>query len=595
MHKIKLLSEITINKIAAGEVVERPSAVIKELVENSLDANSNKIDITINAGGRNLIIIADNGSGITKQDLPLAIERHATSKLNEEDIFNIHNFGFRGEALPSIGAVSRMCITSKTQDENHGYSINLEGGIKSEIMPASCNIGTIIEVKDLFYTTPARLKFLKSEKTEQQEIIKIIEKIALTNQDVSFTLRNENKILLNFQATDNLSRLTQVMGKDFIDNAIIIDDESSTINAKLSGYISLPTFNRRTSEEIYLFVNNRPIKDKMLISAVKVAYMDFMAGNRYPLAVLNIIIPTEDVDVNVHPTKAEVRFKDMSAIRSLIIGTLKKAIYNHGGKASSENSAIILEKIIPSIAVKPSFQPKMSIPRYVPNFVNNEIQDHIMAEPNHNNYQALTNINIIEQTDEKKIIDLGHARCQLHKTYILSQTEDSVILIDQHAAHERIVYEKMKESMAKHGLARQRLLMQEIITLTEQKIDLLLQHKDELKKLGLVIDKASSNSIMVSEVPILLGQFDIHKMIIDLSDDLLDIGENVSLLEKIEHISETYSCHASIRSGRVLSLNEMNSLLRTMEVTPHSGQCNHGRPTYVTLKLNDIEKLFGRT
>ncbi len=610
---IKILSNTTINRIAAGEVIERPASAIKELVENAIDAQATKIDIIIENAGRNLIIIIDNGIGMSKEDLSLAVERHTTSKLMEEDINQIEFFGFRGEALPSIASVSRMTITSKSRfsPEEFAWSITINGGTREELQPASLSQGTKIEVRDLFFATPARLKFLKTEKTENHYIIDSLTKIAMANPNIAFSLTNNGKEIFNFkghQGLDGLyNRLSDLNNQAFRENFsyIELDDQ----DCKLIGYISAPTYNCGTSNEQYFFINKRPIRDKLLSMAVRIAYQDFIPHGRYPLVYLFLDIDSSFVDVNVHPTKAEVRFKDSSLVRNIVIGAIKQAIRDIGKQASDHLSehaldAFITEdiqtKITSSLDVgvdmamqEPSKTQYLSAarPNYTRPFIPTPQTHAMIFAPIAPTVKAIP-----DDFDSSQInFPLGAACGQIHNTYIISQTDDGMILIDQHAAHERIFYERLKQQIMTSSLNTQRLLIPEIIELPEHVLEQLLESKDELVKLGLYIENFGSKAISVTELPALLNCTDVKKLILAIVDDFAEYGQQVSLEKKIHYFLATFACHHSIRAGRSLSIKEMNDLLREMEIIDHTGQCNHGRPTYIKLNLKAIEKLFERT
>ncbi|ABE05468.1 DNA mismatch repair protein MutL [Rickettsia bellii] len=608
---IKLLSESTINRIAAGEVIERPASVVKELVENAVDAGSTKIDIILERAGKNLIIISDDGVGMTDKELEIAVERHTTSKLDETDFLNIHTFGFRGEALPSIAAISKMLITSKKRDNQKAFQIKLIGGDEKQIAPAIHNEGTKIEIRDLFFATPARLKFLRTDKTELAATVDVVKKIALAHPEISFSLTHDGKTLLklkgqNKDAENNLKqRIIDVIGEDFIKNASYIDFKSPDFS--IYGYTSIPTYNRASSEDQFLFINNRPVKDKLLQVALRVAYQDYMPRDRYPLCAIFLQIDPQLVDVNVHPAKAEVRFHDPNYVRNLLIDSIKNALSNKSHIASTTiaSSAIELFKNPfvnkePAISKplnvnsKPSeYRPATSptVPKYTPN---NSCQKLIDTLP-HARIEQEVEQRIQNEPQKSSQYRLGAAKAQLHTTYVISQTEDSIVITDQHAAHERLGYEKIKNYIKNEELIKQRLLIPEIVELPDEKrADILYENKDKLSKLGLSLEKFGEKSIIVTEIPNILGDINVQKLIQDLADHLAECGENIALTELIEHVTETYACHYSIRAGRKLSADEMNALLRQMENTPFSGQCNHGRPTYIELKLKDIERLFGR-
>ncbi len=614
---INLLSSTTVSRIAAGEVIERPASVIKELVENAIDAGAKNIKVVMHNGGRNLISVTDDGKGMIASDLSLCVERHATSKLKEEDIFNINFLGFRGEALPSIGSVSRMLISTRYQDNDQAWAIKIEGGDKSEIFPSNINKGTRIEVRDLFFATPARLKFLKSEKSEIQYSHEIIAKLAMANPHIAFSLSNEKrKIIETFSSNDEFmvaykQRLKQILGLEFTDNSVEVEYKRDQIH--VYGYASLPTYNKSASNSLFLFINKRPVKDKLIIGAVKAAYHDYMASNRYPVLALFIDLPAEEVDVNVHPTKAEVRFRKSEIVRSVIVSALKNALLQGNYRASTTVSEKALEYFIPEKNNQKSriidSITQLSLPPL--KIYENEIKENQVNTPHpflaYSQVQQNQNIYLEEEkeyfrqnTKMQAQIEinndnkLGIACAQLHDTYIISQTQDSIIIVDQHAAHERLVYEKMKQAISRNKPESQILLIPEIIELTEMEVELLTGQKELFAKLGLVIDKLEENSIIVRQVPAILSKIDINKLIKDLAYESKEYDQTLSLEVEFEHVLETIACHGSVRAGRRLNLSEMNTLLREMENTPYSGQCNHGRPTYVELKLIDVEKLFGR-
>ncbi len=586
---IKILSNTTINRIAAGEVVERPASVIKELVENSIDAGAKKIDIFVENAGSNMITIIDDGVGMSKEDLVLAVERHATSKLSDEDINNICFFGFRGEALPSIASVSRMTISSKLSDCDMGWSLSIIGGEKQDLSPAAITRGTKIEVRDLFFATPARLKFLKTEKTELHYITDTLTKIAMANPNIAFSLTSNNKILLNLVAyKDNdaiFDRLNDLVGKGFKENFTYIALQEQ--DCKIYGYISLPTYNTGTSTEQYFFINKRPIRDKLLSVAVKIAYQDFIPSGRYPMVYLFLELDSAFVDVNVHPAKAEVRFKDTNLIRKVIIAAIKHGIKSIGNKAADHLSAVAIDSFViqetPTsiVAERPrstfsyAARPTMTKPLFA------AMAPLVEAEP--------------KEFDQQQIsYPMGSACGQVHNTYILSQTEDGMILVDQHAAHERIFYERLKQQILSDNVPTQRLLIPEIIELAEHIIESLLSNKEELQKFGLHLEAFGSGAISVTELPSILACSNVKDLILNLIDDIKEYSQSVSLEQKINHFLATFACHHSIRAGKSLSIREMNDLLRQMESSLHTGQCNHGRPTYIKLTLKDIEKLFER-
>lgn len=601
--KIRQLSDITVSRIAAGEVIEKPASVVKELVENSIDAGATKIDIIVESAGKNLIVVSDNGCGMAKEDLALSVQRHTTSKLNESDIMDIKNFGFRGEALPSIGSVSRMTISTHDSESGKSWQIYVEGGNIGGVTESSHICGTQIEIRDLFFATPARLKFLRSDRSELSSCIDTVKKIAMAHPDISFSLTSDGKNILKLKASDIDKRITEILGEDFIENSTMARLDHPEI--RLHGRISLPTYNRAAAVDQFLFINNRPVKDKILATAVKVAYQDFLARDRHPVLALFLEVDPHLVDVNVHPAKSEVRFHDPNMIRGLLISSIKNSIESGSHKVSSTNA----DKALANFSLQ---QPSTGFFRQdfaardsaVANFRPIQAPSYKDAKPTSEKINFTTtpmsrsefaHVELPKQTDEKTDYPLGAACTQVHKTYIVSQTPDSLIITDQHAAHERLVYEQLKAQIAKNGILTQRLLIPEIVILPDEKrADAIGSKIKDLAALGLVIERFGEKSVIVREVPSLIGTSDPVKLIQDIADNLLERGENVSLTELSEHITETFACHHSIRSGRIMNIAEMNELLRQMEQTPFSGQCNHGRPTYIELKIKDIEKLFGR-
>ena len=600
----------TVNRIAAGEVVERPASVIKELVENSVDAGASQIDIFYDGGGLGLISVTDNGSGMSENCLSVAIKRHATSKLLPDsegnwDLLNINTMGFRGEALPSIASVSRLQIKSQLKNVKNSWKITVEGGQQSSVVPAPRLIhhGTQVTVKDLFYATPARLKFMKSERSESLAISDNVKRLAMANPSIGFKLSNIKRTLFNVQKNQNdqkarLSRLASILGEDFTSNSILIDKIRDEIS--LSGYAGLPTYSRGNTQHQFLFVNGRPVRDKILHGAVRGAYQDFLARDRHPIVALYIDLPNDHVDVNVHPSKNEVRFRNPGLVRGLIVSALRHSLAAAGHRASTTTSHFALGKM--QIGENQyTFQRNYNNPG---NNATIRFDGSIHAEstlsqdtpyPTNYGFSAKFENNKeynIEQDND--LYPLGIARAQLHETYIISQTQDGIIIVDQHAAHERLVYEKMKASLEGQGIERQTLLIPEIVELSDADVQRLLDRKGELKDMGLSFEGFGEGAVAVSETPSLLGEMNIQKLMQDLADDISEYDEALSLKEKFEHVCGTMACHGSVRAGRILNNDEMNSLLRQMENTPHSGQCNHGRPTYVELKLADVERLFGR-
>jgi len=597
---IKQLSEAAANRIAAGEVVERPSSAIKELVENSIDAGASRIDISYSDGGKTLIVVKDDGHGIAENQLQLALSRHATSKIDGSDLLNINTFGFRGEALPSMGAVGRLTITSRIKNVTMGSKITVNGGLINKIRPAPSTIGTVVELRDLFHATPARLKFLRTDRSESGAISDVVKRLAMAEPFIGFTLRDvtsggEGRIIFRADPeTGDLfdamhGRLTKILGVDFSKNCFRIEAEREGIS--LTGYASLPTYSRGSSIFQYVFVNGRPVKDKNLLSALRAAYSDFLPNGRYPVVALFVECDFERVDVNVHPAKAEVRFREPGIVRGLVVSGLRHALAEEGHRSSST----IADATLGSFKKFESSHDKE-------NYQMNYSRSGSISKPNidqvgflelQNDFSARNQSE--EVFDELISNKLGAARAQVHENYILSQTSDGIIIVDQHAAHERLVYERLKKQMSLNGVSSQTLLIPEIIELSEQDSALLMEISVELDRFGLGIENFGGSSIIVRETPAILGEVNSKNLILDILDELKETSHTNLVKEKLDAILSRIACHGSIRSGRIMRAEEMNALLREMEVTPHSGQCNHGRPTYVELKLSDIEKLFGRT
>ncbi|MBT4116133.1 MAG: DNA mismatch repair endonuclease MutL [Rhodospirillaceae bacterium] len=588
---IRLLPPTTVNRIAAGEVVERPASVVKELVENSIDAGARRIDVIIRDGGRTYLSVADDGEGMAPEELSLAVERHATSKLPGDDLQEIQTLGFRGEALPSIGSVSRMDITSRPPSADTAFTISIEGGAKSEPAPAARPGGTTIEVRDLFFATPARLKFLKAESTERGHALDAIKRLAMAHPEIAFSLGDGNRSLLNLAAAGGdmfdarLNRVGAIMGNKFAENALTVEAERETI--RLTGHIGLPTLNRGNAQLQFLFVNGRPVRDKLLFGAVRGAYRDFLAHDRHPLLALFLDIPPDQVDINVHPAKTEVRFRDPGLVRGLIVSALKHALAEAGHLASTT----VGTQAMGAFRAQTNTQSYGGYSR--PPGLSEE------ATPYHAPLAGLDgapSARFEAETAPAPDADwpLGVARAQVHETYIVAQTEDGIVIVDQHAAHERLVYEDMKAALAASGVKRQGLLIPEVVELSEDEVARITTHAAELAELGLILEAFGPGAVVVREMPALLGDVDAGALVRDLTDDLAELGEAITLKDRLADISSTMACHGSVRAGRRLNGDEMNALLRRMEITPHAGQCNHGRPTYVELKLADIEKLFGR-
>ncbi|APR98476.1 DNA mismatch repair endonuclease MutL [Wolbachia endosymbiont of Folsomia candida] len=609
---IILLDTKTINRIAAGEVVERPASVVKELVENAIDAKSTEIEIKIESGGRNLITIIDDGNGIGKGDLELAFMRHATSKLSDNELIEIKYLGFRGEALPSIAAVSRMKLSSKASGADEVWSISYEGGEKiGEITPCSLSQGTQIEVRDLFFATPNRLKFLKTERAETQSIVDIINNLAMINPHIGFTLTSGNKKLLRYAKQVSLFNRLCEIEEEFHGNSLEICEEEDGI--KLIGHICKPTVNRGKSTMIYTFVNNRPIKDNLLIGAIRYAYHDFIPNGRYPFAALHLKIPHDQVDVNVHPNKSEVRFQNKKLIYEIVRRGLIKALSARIGAAHLDVIPTYDSQITDKDTMLDSFdEPSIKKEFYEkrPSSFENQLMKEFASpnakaqnlseqlKPYDYSFMQESSAQLVlekETSEQVKLIKdhpLGFARCQVFDTYIIAEVRDKLIIVDQHAAHERLVYERLKQ---KSNIARQKLLIPEVVEIKNQAgMEMIEIYKDKLFDMGFDIEIKSESALIVKEIPAILGTIDVKEIILDIVDRLLEIEDTLPVEDKINKILATISCHGSIRAGRKMRLEEMNALLKQMEETPYSGQCNHGRPTYIEMKLSDIEKLFER-
>jgi DNA mismatch repair protein MutL len=634
MKLIQKLPPETINRIAAGEVIERPASVLKELIDNAIDAGANNVSVHVENGGLGLLIVEDDGLGMGLDDLKLSVERHATSKLKPDqdgnwDIVHIETLGFRGEALPSIGSVSKLMINSRAKGEP-AFCLYVEGGTVSDAAPAAPlkAHGTRIEVKDLFYTVPARLKFMKSTRTETVAIIDEFRRQAMAHPSIGFSLQTEDRrpIIYHPETMDHqglLRRLGVVLGPEFAANAMNLDQMRDQV--RLYGYAGLPTFSRGNGLHQFLFVNHRPVRDKLLTGALRAAYADVLARDRYPVAALFVNIPSNDIDVNVHPAKTEIRFKNPSLVRGLIVGTLKHALSQQGHRAATTPSVGVLRALESSLSSVPLLSPQafpLSARDYSLRPISFDSTSSFftpsnVSEPNLDNafpiaeYGRATTLSkqplppYVESQDlsfnapteslnHEPNYPLGAALAQIHKTYILSQTDDGFILVDQHAAHERLVYEALKTGQ--HNLnMRQRLLIPILIDLEAAERDKILSHAPELETMGLSLEGFGPHTIIVREVPSILAKSDITKLVRDLIDDAMDTGSVEKLSVDISEKLADHACRHSVRAGRELTNEEMNALLRQMESTPLSGQCNHGRPTYVKLKLKDIERLFGRS
>lgn len=616
---VRQLSETLINQIAAGEVIERPASVVKELVENALDAGATRIEIATAAGGKSLIRVSDNGSGIYSDDLSLAIRRHCTSKISST-LDDIDTLGFRGEALPSIGSVAKLRIQSRTSDADSGFEIQVAGGQIEPLRPSAMNPGTVVEVRDIFFATPARLKFLKSDRAETGAITEIVKRIAIAFPGVRFVLSGTDRTTLEYPATgeDQLARISQILGKEFGENTIAIDAVRDGVG--LTGFAGVPTFNRANSLRQFAYVNGRPVQDKLILSALRAAYADTIPRGRYPVAVIAISIDPNLVDINVHPAKADVRFRDPGLLRGLIIGAIREALTHHGDRASTTATYNLTDAFRPGMGSNGSAGSghrfaDASAP-YRPHHGSSSPQDHTLDSspfrPIDNGRQggfsetgqsALTGIStpagradFTSQDEETGDgFPLGAARAQLHENYIVAQTADGLVIVDQHAAHERLVYESLKRSLHARQVQSQALLIPEIVDLPEEDCDRLMPHAEALRNLGLGLERFGPGAVAIRETPAILGEIDGAGLVRQLVDEIAEWGEASGLAERIDYVAATMACHGSVRSGRRLTAEEMNGLLRQMETTPGSGQCNHGRPTYIELKLSDIERLFGRS
>ncbi len=603
---IRQLPEGLVNRIAAGEVIERPSSAVKELVENALDASATHISITTVNGGKDLIDVQDDGMGMSREDLSLCVDRHATSKLPDDDLLAISFLGFRGEALPSIGSVSRLAITSRRADDDAGWQVRVDGGAKQDPKIAATTKGTRVEVVDLFYATPARLKFLKSERAESAAITDIVKRLAMAHPQVGFTLKSNGRTAFSVEPFQGelfdarRARLGAILGWEFAENALPIEAEREGI--KLTGFAGLPTLNKASSQSQYLFVNGRSVRDKLFLGAIKGAYADFLARDRHPQVVLFLEVPPHQVDVNVHPAKSEVRFRESGLVRGLIVSALKHALADAGHRASTSVSAAALGAF--RTEPTPNGVQYQSRPSTPPARGFAETADAFNAPLDRAEEGVLNGLSAPSARAEQPVATmpaadpdthpLGVARGQLHETYVIAQTGDGIVIVDQHAAHERLVYERMKDHLAAGKVPRQILLIPEVVDLDEDAADRLAARADECADLGLVLELFGKGAVAVREVPALLGDCDVQGLVKDLADDLTEWGESHRLNERLDDVCSTMACHGSVRAGRRLNGDEMNALLREMEATPHSGQCNHGRPTYVELKLKDIERLFGR-
>jgi DNA mismatch repair protein MutL len=616
---LRRLPDGLINRIAAGEVVERPASAVKELVENSLDAGAGQVDVTLRDGGRALILVADDGHGMGPEELQLAIDRHCTSKLDGDDLVNIGALGFRGEALPSIGAVSRLTLASRAQGADAAWQIRVEAGEACPVEPARLPKGTRVEVRDLFYATPARLKFLKQPKTELGHVQDTLQRLAMAHPRVGFTLTDGDRQVLRYSPATGadlfdarLARLSAVMGKQFADNAMKIAAEREGL--RLTGYAGLPTLNKANAQSQFLFVNGRPVKDRLLQGALRGAYQDVLARDRHPMAALFLELPAAEVDVNVHPAKAEVRFREPGLVRGLIVSAIRHQLAEAGHRASGS----VAEQALGAFQAEGG--PGAPARRggayaygtgeggsgrrgaYTADFAAyasagmREAADAYHAPLPEVDAGPSARAETPAAEPEPPAADhpLGAARAQLHENYIVAQTERGLVLVDQHAAHERLVYERIKAELAERGVARQGLLIPEVVELEDRAAQRVAERAEELQRLGLTVEAFGGGALVVREVPALLGEVDVQGLVRDLADELAESDDTLGLEDRLHSVCSRMACHGSVRAGRRLNIDEMNALLRQMEATPKSGQCNHGRPTYIELGLADIEKLFGR-
>ena len=586
---IRQLPPHLVNRIAAGEVVERPASVAKELIENGIDAGARRIEVTTACGGMRLIRVGDDGTGMGREDLALAVERHATSKLAGDDLNAIMTLGFRGEALPSIGAVARLSLASRAQGAHDAYEIAVDAGRKSQLKPAALAAGTRVDVRDLFYATPARLKFMKSERVENAAIVEMVKRLALARPDIAFALTSEDRSVFRLESCppgllDNgLARLGRMLGPDFVKDALPVHAERR--GALLEGFAGLPTLHRPNARELHLIVNGRPVRDKLLAGTVRAAYGDLLPQGRCPVLALFLSLPPDEVDVNVHPAKTELRFRDPNGVRSLIIGALRATLGSAGHRATATHGESALARMALGAGSEPSDLPGPGLgdraqPPLAP-----------FTEPS-----ADTRGDVVAE-DVPTAYPLGAARAQINDTFIVAATDDALVIVDQHAAHERLVYERLKRSIANGGIFRQILLIPEVVELDHEAASSLCAAASELERLGLVVEPFGTTSVLVREVPALLGTSEVKDLLTDLAAELAeteDEGGARLLAGRLDHVLSTMACHGSVRAGRRLNPEEMNALLRDMERTPFTGQCNHGRPTYIELKLADIEKLFAR-
>lgn len=596
MSRIRRLPAGVVNRIAAGEVVERPASAVKELVENSLDAGATRIEVTVRDGGQSLIAVADDGRGMTADELLLAVERHATSKLPDDDLTRIATLGFRGEALPSIGSVARLTLTSRPAGAVHAWALAVEGGAVGDPEPAAHPPGTRVEVRDLFYATPARLKFLKAPATEQAHAVEAVERLAMAHPRVGFTLSTGARTLLDLPAAAGddeaarYDRIARLMGRDFVDNAVAIDSTRDQI--ALTGFAGLPTLNRRTTSQQFLVVNGRPVRDRMLQGALRGAYQDLLPSDRQPLVALFLAVPTELVDVNVHPMKTEVRFRDPALVRGLIVGAVRQSLAAAGHRAATT----VARSLVPAGDGGPATAwPARQGGRIAAGLAEAATAFHLpLPTPTIDRTVTPQPVGEVDDRPPHDVPPLGFARAQLLGTFIISQAKDGIVIVDQHAAHERLVHERLKRQLAEGGVARQALLIPRVVDLDDAACRRLVNRAADLAALGLQLEPFGAGAVVVREVPALLGTGDVEDLIRDVADDLAELDDTIALQERLSALCGSMACHGSVRAGRKLTIEEMNALLRDMEATPHSGQCSHGRPTFVHLDRAEIERLFHR-
>jgi DNA mismatch repair protein MutL len=589
---IRRLSEAMVNRIAAGEVIERPASVVKELVENAIDAGARRIEVVTAAGGVALMRVTDDGSGIAPDDLALAVERHCTSKL-DGDLDDIKSLGFRGEALAAIGAAARLSIASRPRGATEAFEITLAGGRGEPVRPTALAEGTRVEVRDLFFATPARLKFLKSERAEAAAVSEVVKRLAMAHPGIRFSLTGSDRTRLELPVATGedarLVRLAAVIGADFRQNALLID--AAREGVALQGFAGLPTYSRANSLAQFLFVNGRPVRDKLLLGTVRAAYSDLLKRDRHPVVALFLSLDPREIDVNVHPTKAEIRFRDPGLVRGLIIGALREAFARSGPRTSTAAAAATVASFRPGLARPPpaAWRPPPSR--------GSAVLAQGFAAPAQAAFAILPSADARPRAEADPATlgpPLGAALAQLHETYIVAETAEGLVIVDQHAAHERLVYERLKGGLERHGIARQILLIPEIVELPADDVERLAERAEEFAELGLVLERFGPGAVAVRETPSLLGAIDAGALVRDLAEELAEWEKVATLKDKLDRIASTMACHGSIRAGRRLKPAEMDALLREMEATPNASECNHGRPTYIALKLADIERLFGR-